>query len=723
MLKSAPSCVVGGRALIAKTFACVAILTAYIFWGCSPRSASLKPRSVLLITVDTLRADYVGTYNPAYASATPNLDRLAQKSAVFLQAWSPVPLTTPAHASILTGLTPARHGVRLNGAQALPDTIPTLATELQSQGWDTGAFVAAYVLSRRFGLARGFATYDDQIPMPAYAGTRLEAERPGSQVVDNALAWLRAHSSQRFFLWVHLYEPHAPYQPPSPFAEQFPDSPYTGEVAAADAQVGRLLDALETLGLADRVVIAVAGDHGEALGEHGESTHGLLLYEGSLHVPMMVAAPGLPSCFRVTTPVSLVDLAPTLMHLAGAQLTLQAQGRNLAPYLFLKKQPPEATLFAETLYPTSFGWAALLAARQQQWKYVAAPKPELYNLAEDRGEAVNLAGKGVPQEKALRQELGDYLAKATSGVALHLDEEARRQLESLGYIAPSSPTPQTAADPKDRVRVFTLFEKAHALRSAGDYAQARRVLREALAEDPDNPVLLAEQAETLRAAGEPAAAADIYRRVLELNPADREARYNLALALREAGQEEEARQALVAAIRLDPGRAELHEALGLVYAARGAFPQAREEFARACELEPHNPRVWNNLGNALRELGELAAAEKAYRQAISLDSSFAEPWNGLGVLQVQVGNTEEAMASFTKALELAPNYLEVQLNMAIAWDEAGQREKAAQTYASFLRQAQGNPQFAAQVSVAQRLLARLSPHNQVRGKGGGAAVP
>lgn len=306
---------------------------------------------MVLITVDTLRADHVGAYNPAYASATPNVDRLGRKSVVFLNASSPVPLTTPAHASILTGLTPARHGVRLNGAQALSDTTPTLATELQKQGWDTGAFVAAYVLSRRFGLARGFATYDDQIPMPAYAGTRLEAERPGSQVVDNALAWLRSHSNRRFFLWVHLYEPHAPYQPPSPFAEQFPDSPYTGEVAAADAHIGRLLDELESLGIGDQVVVALAGDHGEALGEHGESTHGLLLYEGSLHVPMMVAAPGLPAGLRVATPVSLVDLAPTLLHLAGARPMLPAQGSNMAPFLLRKKEPPQTTLLPRRFTP------------------------------------------------------------------------------------------------------------------------------------------------------------------------------------------------------------------------------------------------------------------------------------------------------------------------------------------------------------------------------------
>lgn len=664
---------------------------------------------MLLITVDTLRADHVGAYNPAFASATPNLDRLAQKSVVFLQAWSPVPLTTPAHASILTGLTPARHGVRLNGAQALPDTIPTLATELQSQGWDTGAFVAAYVLSRRFGLARGFATYDDQIPMPAYAGTRLEAERPGSQVVDKAIQWLKARSGKRFFLWVHLYEPHAPYQPPAPFAAQFPDSPYTGEVAAADAQIGRLLDELEGMGLREQTVIAVAGDHGEALGEHGESTHGLLLYEATLRVPLMVAAPGLAAGSRLSTPVSLVDVAPTLMHLAGAQPTLQAQGRNLAPFFLRKKEPPETTLFAETLYPTSFGWAALLAARKQQWKYVAAPKPELYNLAADPAESSNLVGQGVPAEKALREALGDYVAAATSGNSVELDAEARRQLESLGYIAPSSPTPQTAADPKDRVRVFTLFEQAHALRLAGDPAQARTVLQEALAEDPQNPVLLAEQAEVLRAAGDPAAAVGVLRRVLELNPADREARYNLALALREAGREEEARQALEAAIRLDPGRPELHEALGLVYAARGAFPQAKDEFSRACQLDPHNPRVWNNLGNVLRELGELAAAEEAYRHAIALDPAFAEPWNGLGVLQVLAGKTEEAITSFNRALELAPNYLEVLFNMAIAWDEAGQRERAAQAYATFIKKAQNNPQFSSQVSAARRLLARISP--------------
>ncbi len=294
---------------------------------------------------------------------------------------------------------------------------------LQQQGWDTASFVAAYVLSRRFGLAAGFATYDDRIPLPAYAGVRLEAERPGNEVVDAALAWLSTHQKRRFFPWVHLYEPHAPYVPPIPFRQRDAHDPYAGEVAAADAQVERLMTWLKTAGLEEKTVVAVLGDHGEALGEHGEATHGLLLYEPTLHVPCIVAVQGLlPTGKVLAEPVSVVDLAPTLLALIGGQRPrgFAPDGRDLSRHLTHQREPEPAFLFAETLYPQTFGWAGVLAVRRGAWKYEAAPRPELFRLEEDPQEERYLAKDRPEQLATLRQALERPMAQQAKAESLPL---------------------------------------------------------------------------------------------------------------------------------------------------------------------------------------------------------------------------------------------------------------------------------------------------------------
>ncbi|MBV8199668.1 MAG: sulfatase, partial [Acidobacteria bacterium] len=295
--------------------------------GCAPRQTAAgaarpgdepphgRGANLLLVTLDTVRADHLGCYGYAGAE-TPALDRLAAAGVRFAHASSPVPLTLPSHTTLLTGLLPPHHGARNNGVRGLSAETPTLATLLAGAGYRTAAFVAAFVLDHRFGLARGFQIYDDEIERPANASWLLEAERPGGQVVDRALAWLERDDPRPFFLWVHLYDAHAPYNPPSPYRERHPDHPYDGAIAFADAQVGRLLAALGQRGLAASTVVAVVADHGESLGEHGELTHGLLLYEPALAVPLLLRAPGLGPR-TVATPVSTVDLAPTLAGLLG----------------------------------------------------------------------------------------------------------------------------------------------------------------------------------------------------------------------------------------------------------------------------------------------------------------------------------------------------------------------------------------------------------------------
>ncbi|MGH9464339.1 MAG: sulfatase, partial [Thermoanaerobaculia bacterium] len=336
-------------------------LAALLAAGCD-RPA--REGNLLLVTLDTVRADRLGAYGYAPAT-TPNLDRLAAEGVRFAQAQAAAPLTLPSHATILTGQLPPGHGLRQNGAPVAGPGLATLAGHLAAAGYRTGAFVGSFVLDHRFGLSQGFDVYDDEVERDVSMTAGLEAERPGGEVVDRALAWLAEDDGRPFFAWVHLYDAHAPYAPPEPFAAAHPGRPYDGEIAAVDAEVGRLLEQLQTQRLTEQTVFAVASDHGEALGEHGEPTHGVLLYEGSLRVPLILSASGiLPAGWVVEEPVGLVDLAPTLATLVGHPWSAGGDGRDLSTALRARNEPPRADLYAETEYPTLFGWSGLAALRR-----------------------------------------------------------------------------------------------------------------------------------------------------------------------------------------------------------------------------------------------------------------------------------------------------------------------------------------------------------------------
>jgi arylsulfatase A-like enzyme len=490
--------------------------------------AALRP-SLVLITLDTVRADHLGCYGDA-AAETPALDRLAREGVRFAQASSAVPLTLPSHSSLLSGLLPLHHGLRNNGSGVFPEGTATLATVLSGQGWRTGAFVGAFVLDHRFGLARGFDVYDDEIERDPNAGESLEAERPGRVVMDRALAWLSGSGETKgparpFFLWVHLYDAHAPYTPPSPWRERHPGRPYDGEIAEVDAQVGRLMAELEHRGLAASTVVAVAADHGEGLGEHGELTHGLLLYEPTLRVPLLVRAPGVPAGQVVKTPVSLVDVAPTLAGLLGTSLPApHLDGRDLSAALRNGGEPAPADIYAETQYPAIFGWSPLAALRRRDLKYIAAPRPELYDLSHDPGEKKSLETdtttlKGFAARVAA---LEAGAVQAPRGSAL--DSEARARLASLGYVsgtagstpAARAPAPGTssAPDPKLLVDLFQRFERAHNGLKSGQPGEAARALADLsalVAADPRNPVFRGELARAYRQRRDMDRAIPLYR--------------------------------------------------------------------------------------------------------------------------------------------------------------------------------------------------------------------
>ncbi|HYK00970.1 MAG TPA: sulfatase-like hydrolase/transferase [Thermoanaerobaculia bacterium] len=648
--------------------------------GCT--RAEPKHPNVLLITLDTFRADRLG-------AKTPNLTRLAAEGVRFENAQSPVPLTLPAHATILSGLLPLHHGLRNNGAGAFPADKETLATLFAANGYRTAAFVGAFVLDRRFGLDRGFETYDDDIARDPASDVTLEAERLASDVVDRAVAWLRVADSRPAFTWVHLWDAHAPYAPPAPFEQS-----YDGEIAYVDAQLGRLLAAIDRT----NTVVVVAGDHGESLGEHGESTHGLLLYQTTLHIPLLIATPELkPRAVR--EPVSSVDIAPTLATLAGITMP-KGDGRDLAEVLRDGDAIAEADLYAETQYPLTFGWSELAALRRGNLKLISGPAAEIFDVQRDPRETTNVLANERRAFRDLTAKLDALRATAIASTQATVDEETKAKLASLGYIAPG-PSAKSSADPKAMAPLFLQFEKALAAKDAASLADLVR-------RDPANPVFRSTLARFQRERGATKEAVALYRQAVALTPNDADAWYNLGVAAAECCDREEARQALTTAARLDPKRAATHNALGILQMEAGEPEGAVRTFQQAIESDPRDARGWNNLGNALRTLGRLNEAETAYRKATTLAPTYADPFNGLGVLLVQQRLPREALPYFETAIRNQPDFYEAQLNRGIALQEAGDRAGAVAQYRALLEKLPAGPRYDTQRDAARTLLASLA---------------
>jgi choline-sulfatase len=657
------------------------------------REAPRRPLNVLLITIDTFRADRVGTNTPALAG-------LAKEGIRFDAADSPVPLTLPAHASLMSGLLPLHHGMRNNGVGVFPAARQTLATRFGGSNYRTGAFVGSFILDHRFGLDRGFERYDDEIVrnVTDSSGT-FEAERRGVEVVDRALAWLRQNDARPFFAWVHLYDAHAPYAPPSPYPQT-----YDGEVAYVDAQVARLLGAVAR----GNTIIVVAGDHGEALGEHGELTHGLLLYEPTLHVPMIIAAPSLaPRVIR--TAVSTVDLAPTIASLAGVAFTSPLDGRDLAADLINRREPQPAAIYAETQYPVTFGWSELSALRETSTKLISGPAPELYDLQHDPGEMVNVLTNQRRAYRDLSTRLEQLRATAVASSASTIDAETRAKLASLGYVAPTQSTTVTKRDPKSVAPLFRAFEEATAMLNAGRAREAAASLEQLVRDDPANHVFRETLARALRQSGDVARAIALYRQAVALAPNDADAWYNLAAALQESGNAPERAIALTEAAKRDPDRPEIHNIRGAALAEAGNLTDAEKEFRATIAADPRNARAYNNLGNVLSAMNRHDEAADAYRKAIELAPRYADPLNGLGAMLVGDGHAPDALPYFDRAMQIAPDYYEAQLNRAVALQMSGDTAAASAELQRLLKRLPAGPQYASERNAARTFLQRLPP--------------
>lgn len=640
--------------------------------GASSRGGSGSPAagaSVLLITIDTLRADRVGAYG-AREARTPNLDALARRGVLFEEALASTPLTLPSHSTILSGLEPPRHGVRDNGTYAFPADRPTLATLLQARGYATGAFVGAYVLDRRFGLARGFAHYDDRIERAEEGPSLLESERRCETVVKAATDWLTGQRPP-FLAWVHVYDPHAPYDPPAPHHDAHPGRPYDGEVAYTDACLAPLLDAAERVSSGRLLTVAV-GDHGEGLGEHGERTHGFFVYQSTLRVPLILAGPGVPAGERRRGPARTADVLPTLLALLGMPPPHGVDGAD-----FMRGSRGGVDSYAETLYPASFGWAPLHAYRRDHLKYVEAPRPELYDLQKDPGEQDDLAARQPQDVERLSEALAAF-RRGERRSATALDAEAEERLRALGYVAAAATASPAGPlkDPKDALPLWRRFEEAGWARMRGEAAAARRALSELVALEPGNATFRRTLASLLRQAGEPAGAVAALRELPAASAGDALAWHERSLALEAAGRLGEALRDAQRAVSLDPSLPEPLNHLGILESRHGRHEHALRAFEAATAIDPNNALAWSNRGNALRALGRRAEAAESYDTSSRLAPGEPEPLIGLGVLAAEDGRLEKAAELFRRALALHPDDPEATLDLAYVEARMGQIDAA-----------------------------------------------
>src|ERR1035437_3704142 len=617
---------------------------------------ALRPLNLLLVTIDTLRADRLGCYGYSKIE-TPNLDELARKGTLFEDAVTPTPLTAPSHASMFTGLYPNAHKVRDTGGFILHSPHRTLAEILRQQGRDTAAFVGSSVLKKQFGFNAGFAVYDDEMPKPDPGKMAGEyAERRGGGGVDRALSWLGSQSGKPFFLWVHVFDPHSPYDPPAPFREKYRGRLYDGEVAYTDQQLGRLFAAVTAKAPAGNTLIAVLSDHGESLAEHGEYTHGVFLYDSTLRIAFLLGGPGVPARLRVKAQVRTIDLFPTLLELMGGKAPGGVQGTSLAPTFTGK--PVASGSYLETLYPKiNLGWAELRGIRTNLWKYIQAPKPELYDLVKDPGETTNVIGDHAAEV----QQLKAHLKAAAGGVekvqTTMVDQRTMAQLKSLGYLGGSSGREYALTgegiDPKDRLDVLKLLYRAVSPDAGTPASERIPMLRRALAQDPANPSIYYHLGDLYRGAARPGEAMALYRQ----------------------------------AIRNGLRNAWLFSRLGYLYLQQGNKDEAVASFERAAQLNPSDTESLNDLAMAYLETGKLRDAERVFKWSLSTDDKYALAYNGLGLVFIQKQDMGQARGYFEKAVQLDPDLLEAQLNLGRIYKIMGANTRARACFEAFLAKA------------------------------------
>jgi choline-sulfatase len=683
--------------------------------------------NVVLVTLDTTRADHLGCYG--YAGArTPNLDAIARGGVLFAQAASVAPLTQPAHSSIMTGMYPTFHGVRINGNTALSQEQKTIAEALRERGYATGAFIGAFVLDGRWGLNQGFQVYDDHFDLEKHKHLDLgSVQRPANEVVDSALAWLEDRKREPFFAWVHLYDPHSPYEPPEPFLSEFGAGGmaglYDGEIAFMDQQVGRLVSWLQANALDEKTVLVIMGDHGEGLGRHGEGTHGYFVYDDTVHVPLLMAAP-FPELHgrRVETQVSAVDIYPTLFGLAGIDVTARVHGRSLVPLMFDPREPAAEYAYGESMTPSlQFGWSSLHYLRTPRYKLIKAPRPELYDLSVDPAEGTNVYAGKPDVARDLMSRLDRLMEETGRGAPApapaDLDKKTLESLAALGYV--SAPTvPKKAAgspalaDPKDKLAVFSAVQQAGELIVKDEYAAAAKSLESALREEPRMSQALLMLGTAYSELGRRKEAKAQFDLVLKDDPQSIQGLIGMANLLMEEGQTDDVIALCKRTLSLDDRNSQAHTLLGEVYAAQKRPDAALPHFEKAVEIQPKLTRNRLNLAGALIEVGQYPRAEGMLSEIIKEHPRFPFAHFNLGLLYDDQRRLEDAKAAYAAEVAAYPEHFKARFNLGKVLFQLGERSASLEQMREVVRIAPRQPE--GYLFLARGLLQESAPIEQVQ---------
>lgn len=649
---------------------------------------------MVVVTLDTLRADRLGCYGFA-GIQTPNIDAVAADGVVFEQATATAPMTLPSHASIFTGLIPPHHGVRDNGGFFLDASKATLAERMKQAGYATGAFVGAWVLDSRWGLDQGFDTYSDHFDLSKYRVVNLgTVQKTGDEVMDLAIPWLDSVKQKPFFAWIHLYDPHAPYEPPEPFAARYRGQPYLGEVAYTDQVVGRLVSWLKTAGAWDNTILVLMADHGESLGEHGEKSHTFFVYDAVVHVPFIVRTPW-GDRGRNSAQVATVDLMPTVLDLVGLEAQESIDGRSLARLVLDPAAEAGGLAYSETYFTRfHYGWQHLRALRDGTWKYIDAPKPELYAIREDPGETKNVFKANSRRAEDLRlamERMGGSGAQAAPDKS-SLDPETLQRLAALGYVGggPKVDPQAVLPDPKDKIGLFGRIGEARALARDEHYDEAVRKMETVIAEDagiidahitlggwlrqlkrmadamaaykraleiqPDNEQALSALAEIYREQGRADAAIEGYRAVLRVDPRSPQIWFQLATLYLDLGRSRESEATFQEALKHNPKMGAAYNSLAALAFERGNVAEAERLVRRGLELEEDLRSSRFNLARILEGRGDLAGAEKLYRDEVSLYADHGRARFNIAQLRRQRGDRDGYLAELRASVEKAPEF-------------------------------------------------------------------
>jgi choline-sulfatase len=643
----------------------------------APSRVSRKP-SVILISIDTLRADRLSCYSPR-APKTPNLDKIAQGGTLFSAINSQVPLTLPSHVSMFTSFYPFETGVQDNGDHLSPGVV-TLATVLKSSGYRTGAFIGGFVLDRRFGLDEGFDIYDSSFDIGhTQASDPGDVKRRGKEVTESAKKWLQERSPQPFFLFLHIYDLHTPYNLSSEDRKKYGEG-YTGELGYIDDVVGDLWTFLRTKKLLDDSLVILTSDHGESLGDHGETTHGFFIYQSTLHVPLIIhwtaGRSGMPT--HVNSPGGLIDLAPTVLAAIQLPVPGSMKGRNLL-------SPAEGDVYSESVYPQKhFGASPLASLRRGRYKLIDAPRPELFDLAADPVEEKNLYAARQPIASALRERLSRLheLHPTNKKKPEALSPEAEEKLHALGYLttARSTDAEIKLPDPKDKIAEYEQYGHAIGMARAGQFAAANELLADLIKKDPNLVDVRLNFGLNLQRLGKDGEAVDVFREVLKADPANAMAHFDAGLSYYNLQRLEDAEKELEAALAISPDYTKAESLLANILVRQQRLEQARASFNHILQITPADFDAHYNLGVLAAMASQWDEGIEHLRSALAVDQSSAEAHNTLGSIFLRKRDFSGALAELHEAVRLKPDFVFAHYNLGLAHRALGDGESARQEF-------------------------------------------